>query len=410
MTMTTSPSVSFGTRLMPEGRVLRGRRAKPSRQTSPPVILGHGDSILRRPGYQTVLPGSDLAKAQDAEIANFECRVPGGRKTKNSLRTVPVVDLTVDKASSPEKPKKRKMSEGEGDASGNESETRLHGAGRDSKRRQMSSADQRSTIPQLQMPSLPQPRLPVPPDLAAPVSPPIPGQASLPGLRSQRRVSPFSQSPKPREAKGGNGQSSPTISTVQDTHKRSPRQRNKTSATPQVNMSSSAAAGSKGGQMGDLTARITDLEARLPQLKSEFRSRAFELSSLEQHMSELSKLVTANLPEPSRERTLSPDYDNDNAFQAALARQKKELDIRDSDVPKLGEVMKRHYKRSFIEQVDNDEDFTKQKMALIEQMFENAPEDHEELRRINRAFKAERQRLRNGRLQVKYIQAARQTD
>jgi len=275
---------------MPEGRVLRGRRAKPSRQTSPPVILGHGDSILRRPGYQTVLPGSDLAKAQDAEIANFECRVPGGRKTKNSLRTVPVVDLTVDKASSPEKPKKRKMSEGEGDASGNESETRLHGAGRDSKRRQMSS--------------LPQPRLPVPPDLAAPVSPPIPGQASLPGLRSQRRVSPFSQSPKPREAKGGNGQSSPTISTVQDTHKRSPRQRNKTSATPQVNMSSSAAAGSKGGQMGDLTARITDLEARLPQLKSEFRSRAFELSSLEQHMSELSKLVTANLPSPL-ERELS---------------------------------------------------------------------------------------------------------
>ena len=43
-------------------------------------------------------------------------------------------------------------------------------------------------------------------------------------------------------------------------------------------------------------------------------------------------------------------------------------------------------------------------------MFQNAPEDPEELRRINRAFKAEQQRLRNGRLQVKYIQAARQTD
>jgi|GEM_PF-4851634 len=72
--------------------------------------------------------------------------------------------------------------------------------------------------------------------------------------------------------------------------------------------------------------------------------------------------------------------------------------------------MKRHYKRSFIEQVNNDEDFRKQKAALVKQMFQNAPEDPEELRRINRAFKAEQQRLRNGRLQVKYIQAARQTD
>jgi len=162
--------------------------------------------------------------------------------------------------------------------------------------------------------------------------------------------------------------------------------------------------------MDALTARIEGLEATLPQLESEFRLRAFELSSLERRMPALSKLVTANLPEPHRERTLSPDYDNDNAFQAALARQKKELDIKDSDASKLGEVMRRHYKRSFIEQVNNDEDFRKQKAALIKQMFHNAPKDPEELRRINRAFKAERQRLRNGRLQVKYIQAARQTD